>query len=353
MHNMYMEVGGNCGGYFRRNLIFGTESSNQAIRDIFDQTGGSDAYYCTYLFDNKERGEGTKYYSPLYFDIDGDITTDKGFEDLRLAVLSLVANLSMELRLKSDEIKYYFSGSKGFHVFVSAKKLCIKPYEKLNVVYKAFVQYMQRKMEHGELLDTKIYDNKRLIRIPASINAKTGLYKIPVHYSELRTITRKELLEKAKTKQPDCRWPEEPNMEAAARFRECIQKIWSDAPRKNNRHSIIPETKQSLPICMRYLLQADVSRGGRNNYIAMLASILVQNGYRPSEALEVLEAWNSNLGEPLEENEVQATLMSAVRMAQEGRGYGCASIREKGVFPPRQVCPACRIYQRIQKARGG
>ena len=197
MNEAYMEVGGQCGKYFRRNMIFLRSQSKDALLHILMKTDGKDAYYCTYLFDKQDRSEGTKFFSPLYFDIDGDITTDEGFENLRMAVLSLVTNLSMDLHLKTNEMKFYFSGSKGFHVFVGARVLAIPACENLNQIYKAFVQHIKQKVEHGELIDTKIYDNKRLIRIPNTINGKTGLYKIPIQYSELRTIKREELLKKA------------------------------------------------------------------------------------------------------------------------------------------------------------
>ena len=349
MDNAFVEVGGQCGEYFRRNLIFPQSKSKDALLYILTKTGGSDAYYCTYLFDKKDRSEGTKFLSPLYFDIDGDITTDEGFETLRFSALSLIANLSLDLRLKTNEFKIYFSGSKGFHIFVGARILAIKPYEKLNLVYKAFVQHMQKKTEHGELIDTKIYDNKRLIRIPNSVNAKTGLYKIPLQYATLRTIKRGELLNLAKTKQPDYAVSTEPNMEAAARFRECIQQISSAGHPRNSHAMVIPKEKQSLPVCMRYLLQADVAKGGRNNYLAMLASILLQNGYSAHEALEVMELWNRNNSEPLEEREIQSIMQSALRMIQNGHGYGCTSIRSTGVFPPRELCPKCKIYQCIER----
>ena len=349
MNEAYMEVGGQCGKYFRRNMIFLWSQSKDALLHILMKTDGKDTYYCTYLFDKQDRSEGTKFFSPLYFDIDGDITTDEGFENLRMAVLSLVTNLSMDLHLKTNEMKFYFSGSKGFHVFVGARVLAIPACENLNQIYKAFVQHIKQKVEHGELIDTKIYDNKRLIRIPNTINGKTGLYKIPIQYSELRTIKREELLKKASEPQPEYQPSSEQNPEAAARFRECIQKLAESIPKRSHERSKIPETKQALPICMKHLLEADVSKGGRNNYLAMLSSILIQNGYSEEEAMDIIEVWNANLSVPLEDRELFVTLRSAAKLAREGHGYGCTSIREKDVFPPREVCPHCRIYQKMRR----
>ena len=346
MPEQYMEVGGQCGSYFRRNIIFPQEQSGTALLQILGKTGGRDADYCTYLFDRKDRSEGTKFLSPLYFDIDGGISTDEGFEQLRITMLSLATRLCMELRMETKELKFYFSGSKGFHVFIGSKVLGIKPYEKLNLVYKAFVQSFAKLVEHGELIDTKIYDNKRLIRIPNSINGKTGLYKIPIRYEELRTITRQQLLDKAKTRQEDYLSSDAFNQAAAARFREYIMKHQPVQPKHSKR--MIPEVRQDLPVCMRYLLSAQIAKGGRNDFAAMLASVLIQNGYGDT-TLEILEAWNSNNDEPLSDDELRNVYKSMFRLAGSGRGYGCSSIREKGAFPPRSVCPKCRIYQSQQQ----
>lgn len=346
MPEAYMEVGGQCGSYFRRNIIFPYKKSSAALLQILGKTGGRDAYYCTYLFDRQDRSEGTKFLSPLYFDIDGDISTDEGFEQLRIAVLSLATRLCMELRMQTKELKFYFSGSKGFHVFIGSKVLGIKPYEKLNLVYKAFVQSFSKLVEHGELIDTKIYDNKRLIRIPNSINGKTGLYKIPIKYEELRTIKREDLLERAKTRQEDYLSSDTFNQAAAARFREYITK--HQPVQQKHSKCMIPEVRKDLPICMRYLLSTQIAKGGRNDFAAMLASILIQNGYGDT-TLEILEAWNSNNEEPLSDDELRNTYRSMLHLAATGRGYGCSSIREKSVFPPREVCPQCHIYKSQQK----
>lgn len=343
----YMEVGGKAGQYFTRNMVYPLEKCKEAIQAIYKKTGGKDMYYCTYLFDQPERGDGTRYLSPLYFDLDGDISTEEGFDHLRFAVLSLITVLCMDLRMEAKEFKIYFSGSKGFHVFVGAKVLGIKPCEKLNLIYKAFVQHIVKKVEHGELIDTKIYDNKRLIRIPNSINGKTGFYKIPVTYEELRTLTRHDLLGMARLPRKDWMPVQDFNQYAAARFRECVVKLHRE-PRKHEKYTI-PTDKQKLPICMRYLLNESVAKGGRNSYLAMLASILIQHGYAGDTAMEVLQLWNDNNDEPLSDEEVRITYDSMERLARDGRGYGCSSIREKNVFSPREVCPKCKIFQMTRR----
>ena len=351
MCKTFMEVGGKVGDYFTRNKIFPTDQRQQGFQKIIEMCKNTDVYYCTYIFDKADRSEGTRYFSPLYFDIDGDITTDEGFEALRMAVLSLAAALGMEIRVKASEMKFYFSGSKGFHVLVPPSVLGIVPHPKLNALYKSFVIYMKQKVMNGELIDTKIYDNKRLIRFPNSINSKGGKYKIAVSYEDMRNLTREQLLEKASSPQPEIQTSMQLNQEAAARFRELLQNLIerSKAVHKDVRQYELPAEAQKLPICMKSILNTAVSKGGRNNTLAMIASILVQNGYHGEQALQILHAWNSHNDEPLPDREVDVTYASAEKTAKAGKRYGCTSIREKGFFAPREVCPKCKIFQKQQR----
>lgn len=345
----FIEVGGKCGDYFRRNIIFPLSESKKAMQTIIEKTNKRDAYYCVYFFDQKDRKKGTKYLAPLYFDIDGDIHTDAGYEDTRMAALSLIQILQSELRLKLNEISVFFSGSKGFHIMVPSTVLKIPFSSKLNLIYKSFILYLQTKVEHGKLMDTKIYDNKRLIRIPNTINEKTGLYKVAVTASQLRSFTKEQLLEYAKEPKPILKIETSVNQEAATRFLDIVRKTTHTAPQRHTTDWQIPTEIKKLPMCMKVLLSTQIQKGGRNNMLALLASVLIQNGYQGEKAISVLQTWNYNNEEPLEDKEVLQTYLSAERMAKEGKRYGCTSIREQGLFAPRQLCTKCPIYLRQQE----
>lgn len=348
----YIEVGGKCGEYFRRNIIFPRSKSLKAMDTILKRTNKTDAYYCIYYFDQKDRKEGTSYLAPLYFDIDGDISTEEGFAHTKYAALSLIQVLQTELRLTLKEIALFFSGSKGFHIMVPSSVLRIPFSKRLNITFKTFVLYIQNRIEHGSLLDTKIYDNKRLIRIPNTINAKTGLYKVAITPSQLRSFTKEQLLAYAKEPKPLLQIDSKENPEAASRFVDILRKI-SAAPTRHRTEWGIPHEIKKLPICMKILLNTPVAKGGRNNMAALLASVLVQNGYQGDTALSVLQMWNDQNEEPLEEKEIMQTYLSVEKMAREGKRYGCTSIRELGLFAPRSVCTKCPIYIRQQEIYHG
>lgn len=342
----YIEVGGKCGDYFSRNMVYPITERNKALENILSRSGGTDAYYCTYVFDKKDRSKGTRYYSSLYFDIDGEIDSDDSFEQTRMSALSLVTALNTELRIKPSEIQFYFSGSKGFHLLIDPRVINARPSQKLNMAYKCLAMYLRTKIEHPGFLDTKIYDNKRLIRLPNTINSKTGLYKIAITYQELRTIKRDELFKLAQNKRATASYSTALNNEAATRFIDIIKKIAETVkPRTAHSNCKIPDKIQKLPVCAKYLFNTHADKGERNNTLAIISSILVQNGYTGDKALEIIYGWNEQNPEPLSDEEVEHTYKSVERMAQNGRGYGCTSIRERNLFPPRQVCISCSVYK--------
>lgn len=348
MANLYIELGGVVKGHFRRNIIFDYAASAQETKNFRALCNNRDAYYCTYVFDKKDRKE-SKLSSPLYFDIDGDMKTSEGFENTRIALMSLITFLVDTMGIKNSSIKIYFSGSKGFHVFVPQTVLCIPPHSQLNNIYKIFVVNIKKYIEHSEFIDTRIYDSKRLIRFPNSINAKTGLYKIPLTIEQARNIRREDLIELAKKPQKEYQVNKEKNLIATKKFQEIV-KTACNRIKKKNKHIdvVIPMEEQKLPVCMKHLLGSGVDQGGRNNLAAVIASALIQNGYE-KRVLPILLSWNELNNPPLPEKEIEATVRSADNMSRQGKRYGCTSIREFGIFNPSAVCEHCRIYQKMQQ----
>ena len=74
--------------------------------------------------------------------------------------------------------------------------------------------------------NTKIYDNKRLLRVPNTINHKTGLYKVPIAYDKIKTInTYEELIKYASKTKPMVPRKYKYNEKARQAFDELIDRI--------------------------------------------------------------------------------------------------------------------------------
>lgn len=114
--------------------------------------------------------DGSAYTNNLVFDLDNE-DLDKAREDVDnlLKILSTKVGLGKEgIR---NHVRVYFSGNKGFHVFVKTAK-----------------QYSSEELKEycsviaGELdsFDPVIYNKTRCFRVANTVNQKSGLYKIPI-----------------------------------------------------------------------------------------------------------------------------------------------------------------------------
>lgn len=150
-------------------FIFGPEAKVH-----YDSKGGSMAGYA-----------GPAYTHNLVFDLD-----NADLEVAKQDVIRLLSRLSKEVGLGKEginnHVRVYFSGNKGFHVFVKTLKR-FSP-EELKDYCKAIA---------GDLasFDAKIYNTTRCFRIVNTINKKSGLYKIPV---SLELIKQKDAIDRIK-----------------------------------------------------------------------------------------------------------------------------------------------------------
>jgi hypothetical protein len=157
--------------------------------------------------------------------------------------------------------------------------------------------------------DLKIYDNKRLFRMPNSIHPKTGLYKIPISYDELNTMKYSDLKQLAQSPRAEVKREYVVSQSAASQYRNYINKFNT----KINKPKIDRPTKKLdyTPPCIEYLLNTPIGEGQRNQSLAFLASFYHQNGHTEEETLAAIEVWNNNMVSPsIEDIELQKTVAS-------------------------------------------
>src|SRR5215212_993418 len=126
----------------------------------------------------------------VHFDIDR--------EDLAEALgdsQALVRRIVDVYEAEAGALRIYFSGSKGFHVEIPAE--CFGGFEP-SIGAPEKVRAIALKIAGGTELDTATYDRTRLWRVPHTLNKKTGLYKIPLSYKELMTLSVEKIKELAK-----------------------------------------------------------------------------------------------------------------------------------------------------------
>jgi hypothetical protein len=82
-----------------------------------------------------------------------------------------------------EDLRFFFSGKKGFHVGVPSCTFGAEPSELLP---SAFSELARRVSEAaGVAVDLSIYRQVSLLRLPNTINAKSGLFKVGVTFEEM------------------------------------------------------------------------------------------------------------------------------------------------------------------------
>lgn len=172
--------------------------TNKNILTEMNIDPNKDYYYSIYKYseENKKQFDETGTVSGM-----NDLTTDMlvfdfdstDLEKARFDCVELVTRLK-KYSIPEESIILYFSGGKGFHVLVKTdtqfdsstlKKLC-------KVIGKDL-----------KTMDSVIYNDNRILRMPQTKHPKTGLFKTRIALDELRELTIEEIKDLCKEQYDD------------------------------------------------------------------------------------------------------------------------------------------------------
>jgi hypothetical protein len=313
-----VECGVQIDGHFRRKYFMHPSKVNRFRFEHNNKAVYVSAY--TYMSEDIEESD---LLGDFYIDFDKELQSDDDFRHIKEDVSTAIQFLTRIMLLSRENIRLYFSGSKGIHLIVPAEVLGVKPHKDLNKIYKSIVEEILALTRH-KTIDIKIYDRRRLFRLPHSIHAKTGLYKIPLHIDEIESMS----LDQIKTLASEQRILEIPkpqlNHKAAAALANRIRQ-WemNNAPKKYSG----PRTQlKQVPPCIKHLLETTTQRGNRNMTLAVLASFFRCHGLTFEEALTRLKEWNSEHCSPkLSIRELANTTESIYKNSKYE--YGCSTLK--------------------------
>lgn len=206
-------------------------------------------YRSTYLFSEPFEGSVSNYMGSysinnivLDVDSDGDYTSTK---ERTMAVIDIVNDLVGERRYL-----IYFSGN-GFHIVFNAKIFNFPDSERLPQIVKATLQSI-----FEDWVDLSIYSKTSIYRVAHTINQKSGLYKIPIHYNELLHEDIKELAKEPRHGFTFSDYDltcdgelsdmvvdpiniQETHVFEPFKIASCIHNLWKRGPRMGERHQTI------------------------------------------------------------------------------------------------------------------
>lgn len=325
MDSRIIELGGFKNGYFKRN-IYVYEDDKESINNFIREYKNTDVYYSIYSYsciDNIDSND-TDLLGPLYFDFD-DSNIEYNYKEIKREVYQLIASLKRDFKIPINLIKIYFSGHKGFHIIIPYEVFNIKADTTLNIKYKKLVKLFFKEYNLTRL-DTKIYDKKRLFRIPNSINSKSNLRKIYLPFSVFINSNFEDIIHLSNNKQNES--SSKPFIVKEAK--KIFNYLFTITKTNSIKHQQSNNLKEVMP-CISSMLNTNVQEGKRNNTAIVLASSLFQSNKTKEEVLNLLCDWNKNNEPPLNERELLTTISSAESMYKQNKKYGCSTIKDLGM----------------------
>ena len=341
--NWISEFGGKQGDFFKRNYyVLRNENYESHKNNFIKKCNNIDVYECAYHYENEDIDNCNIIGNP-YLDFDIDEFTEENWNKLVKEVKYVINYIELSMKIPPEELSLYFSGSKGFHLIIPCKSIGIEPSKTLNNDFKLFAEGLAY-ISHGKnktaakqsTLDLKIYDKKRLFRLPGSINSKSGLFKVSVSIEQLYKYNLKLMLRWASERRKQTVFVE-PKFRAISKegYNNILLagKEYEDRPeRKSRKEAYKPELKQGerlelLP-CSKQLLEAGAMKGTRNQSCFALSNSLFQCGYKINEVQEMLFSWNERCEEPLGQEEVLTTIQSAKKDYDNEIYVGCGRYRD-------------------------
>lgn len=337
---------------FGRNKKSGTRNiwSRNDYREANRQS--LDEIIQTYINEPKNRGWGLymsafQYDSPdpytaslrgdFFLDFDDEHDIQKAQQDALRIVQHLI--LSPNFNIPLNMIRMYFSGKKGIHVTVPYQCFGINWHPELHQIYRIIATELQPYALNGTL-DMSVYEKRRLFRIPRSMHASTGCFKVPMELSHLVSSTEEEIRALSQNQQYGSHFEyEEPRFipEAARYFRHMDEKSKATFKKRFTDESQV-QTLDFQPPCYTDMIEEGPLDGSRNAIGCLLVSFWRQRGLTEQETWDNLVLWNDG---SMDQDELSILFKS---MFHGKYTFGCNKIKELSSCPA--TCKAdCKFFK--------
>ena len=254
---------------------------------------------------------GLQSVDKLVIDIDYVKNDNDMGNETRNKVLDVIDNME-KLLIQPDQYNIWFSG-KGFHIHLGN----VYGFEDSNQLAKQVRATMQR--DFGEHIDI-IYDSRRLIRAGHSYHKSSGLYKIPISYTELSELKYIDIAELAQQIRTDYK-PHKINkekvvgldpMDMSRKNIEEVRKVFDNAKGISTRYIT----------CVQHIYNAGYVPNNRHKHLLALVSIWRKKYAFDKIACDNLaRAYMSKMNSPLDSVEVSRIVSDAFK---NDYSYGCS-----------------------------
>jgi len=223
------------------------------------------------------------------FDFDGD-----DLSAVKNEVVNFILHLYHTYELPFDFIRISFSGAKGFHLAIPFQIIFENPKPK-DDFYKIVKGIAEDLSQGFKYVDFSIYEPKRIFRMLNTINSKTGLYKIPLSFEELDSLSIEHIKELAKKERNIESLPLSEMMIVPA-----LKELYLKWENGNSFNKVESKKDELLD-----LIKNGSNEGSRHKALIRITSALQEKGLSFDFILEILNQWNAKNNPPLEYQRIE------------------------------------------------
>lgn len=295
-----------------------------------------------------------------FFPIDIDCSDELGFaKESALMALNIMRS---ELGIDGEAVRIYFSGRKGFHLMADGRCFGISPCKRLNLYFAEMRKDLAHMMgQYASTLDQNLNDPVRLWRLPNTINAKSGLYKIQLSEDELAGLDASEIRQISKAARPLLGtdptglipafdvplYPKARSFYVKAADKVNYRLNRQKSAGKSTWFQKHPTGLQTgMCPAKKAIYSSRIEEGNRNNAAFVLASYFLNQEGRDVEATRsLIYEWNNVNSIGLDKRELD----SVIKSASKGRYvFGCNSLASYCPYTKnRNECSEYRMFRRI------
>lgn len=245
-----------------------------------------------YLNHSKKNNSVSGYKGACYSDYFCLDIDNKDLPQAHQKTKSCLLFLETELGVHLKHVQVFFSGAKGFHIYLPAELFGFKPSPLLPKIHKLIASELFSIFD----IDPAIYEINRLFRLPNTRHSKTGLFKRQISIEDILNKPTEEIRSTAKNPGP----PFEPLLDCNLNpyLNEICLKYFNNEKTFSNQNEN-DYRKENFQ-------NATIREGRRNETLFREGSALRGRGWEQEEILTALLEINKNrCSPPLPEREIE------------------------------------------------
>lgn len=271
-----------------------------------------------------------------------DLVWKKNLEYSRKDAVQILHYFMEKFNMTEDELRVYFSGSKGFHIIVNPLVMGVQPDANLHRVYKLIATTLESQLGLKSLDTATIYGTRRMLRVVGSIHHKSGLFKTEITHNELKgnvyNLIKPGGIASAPREEvyPSHQTSYNLNERLHEWYQSFVQAYQDTARLEADRVTLKDEVlsqMEGVPVCVEFILARGILKSGdRNKATMVLASYYKDTGKSIGETTEILCEWVKKIPASLTSSspsEVQASTVGCVKTVytEDKYHFGCSFIR--------------------------